>query len=277
MVGPKAKRAAAVHLLKIFFERRASKRRVSRVLGLNRSTVTYKPRPRTDELLRTRLLELSAKHRRFGLPRLHYLLRREGAVQSHHRTRRVYNMLGLQLNKHKRRKKQMAVTRVPLPTPEKPNSIWSFDFVSDRVGNDRRLKCLTIVDDFSKRSPGILAEYSITSFSMIHYFEKLPVLPKGLRCDNGPEMSSREFLDWAHRRQITVEYIQPGKPIQNAYIESFNSRFRDECLNEHEFESLEDAKKRIEKWRRYYNEERPHTSIDFKTPTEFEREFEQQP
>ena len=170
----------------------------------------------------------------------------------------------------------MAVTRVPLPEPTTPNAVWSFDFVSDRV-LDRKLKCLTIVDDLVKGSPGILAEYSITSRDLIRYFESLPKLPKGLRCDNGPEMTSRDFLDWAHRKGITVEYIQPGKPIQNAYIESFNSRFRDECLNEHEFESLEDAKKRIEKWRRYYNEERPHTAIDFRTPEDFERDFEPQP
>ena len=109
---------------------------------------------------------------------------------------------------------------------------------------------------------------------MITFFESLPKLPKKLRCDNGPEVSSREFMDWAYKNNIAIEYIQPGKPIQNAFIESFNSRFRDECLNEELFHDLADAKKKIEKWRRYYNEERPHSSIGMKTPLDFENEFE---
>lgn len=122
-------------------------------------------------------------------------------------------------------------------------------------------------------APGILAAYSITSEDMTDFFEALPPLPKKLRCDNGPEMTARHFLDWAHRQGIEIEYIEPGKPIQNAYIESFNSRLRDECLNEEIFLDLEDAKKKIEKWRRYYNEKRPHTALDFKTPKQFEEEF----
>lgn len=147
----------------------------------------------------------------------------------------------------------------------------------DRIENGRRLKCLTIVDDFSKRSPGVLAEYSITAFDLTTFFDSLGNLPKRLRCDNGPEMSSRDFLDWAYKRGIEVEYIQPGKPIQNAYVESFNSRFREECLNEHTFEDLAAAKRRIEGWRRYYNEKRPHTAIGMKTPSEFEEERKLKP
>ncbi len=133
-----------------------------------------------------------------------------------------------------------------------------------------------IVDDCSKSSPGLLTDYSITSKDMTDFFDSLPRLPSKIRCDNGPEMTSRHFLDWAHRRGIEIEYIEPGKPIQNAYIESFNSRLRDECLNEEIFLDLADAKKKIEKWRRYYNEKRPHTSLNFKTPKQFEEEFVQQ-
>ena len=186
---------------------------------------------------------------------------------------RVYKALSLQI-KNRRRVKQLAVTRVPHQKATKPNEIWSFDFVSDRFENDRRLKCLTIVDDCTKKSPGLHVAYSITSQDMIIFFESIPNLPKKIRCDNGPEMSSRTFMDWAFKRKIAIEYIQPGKPVQNAFIESFNSRFRDECLNEELFHDLDDAKKKIEKWRRYYNEERPHSSIGMKTPVEFEREFE---
>lgn len=241
-------------------------------MGLNRSTMTYKPRPSKDEALEKRMKLLAAKHRRFGLPRLHFLLRREGHVISKHRTARVYKKLGLQI-KNRRRLKQMAVIRVPHTKATTPNEIWFFDFVFDRFENNRSLKTLTIVDDCTKRSPGLLVETSISARTMINFFETLAKLPKKLRCDNGPEMSSREFMDWAYRNNIAIEYIQPGKPVQNAFIESFNSRFRDECLNEELFHDLVDAKKKIEKWRKYYNEERPHSSIGMKTPNAFEREF----
>lgn len=270
MVGLSSLRTAATYLIEKYD---VSVRGTATVLGLNRSTMTYKPRPSNDEALEKRIKELAAKHRRFGLPRLHYLLKREGLVISRHRTERIYNKLGLQLKKRKRGK-QMAVTRVPHNRAIKPNEIWSFDFVFDRFENNRSLKILTIVDDCTKKSPGLLPAYGITAAKMISFFESLPNLPKKLRCDNGPEMSSKEFMDWAFRRNIAIEYIQPGKPVQNAFIESFNSRLRDECLNEELFHDLADAVRKIEKWRRYYNEERPHSSIDMKTPVEFEKSFE---
>lgn len=271
MVGPKAKRCACLYLLK---DHVVSERRVSQVLGLHRSTMRYKPHPRDDSKLAERMKFHAAKHRRFGLPRIHYLLKREGAVKSKDRTERVYKKLGLQL-KNRRRKKMIAVRRVPFDKALRPNEIWSFDFVSDWIDTQRKLKCLTIVDDCSKTSPGLLASYSITSKDVTDFFNSLKNLPRKIRCDNGPEMTSRHFLDWAHKRGIEVEYIQPGKPIQNAYVESFNSRFRDECLNEEVFTDLEDAKKKIERWRRSYNETRPHSSLDFKTPKQFEEEFDQ--
>jgi putative transposase len=170
----------------------------------------------------------------------------------------------------------MAVVRVPKEKPTEPNQVWSFDFMFDRSESDRKIKILTIVDDLSKKSPGLLVQYSITANDMIIFFNSLPSLPKRLRCDNGPEMSSKEFMDWAYKRGIEIEFIEPGKPNQNAFIESFNSRLREEHLNEEIFLDLEDAKKKIEKWRRFYNEERPHTSLKFKTPKEFEDELQQQ-
>ena len=269
MVGLSSQRASAAYLIEKYD---ASVRGTAMVLGLNRSTMTYRPRPSKDEALEKRIKELAAKHRRFGLPRLHYLLWREGIVVNEKRTERIYNKLGLQLKKRKRGK-QMAVTRVPHNKAEKPNEIWSFDFVFDRFESKRSLKILTIVDDCTKKSPGLLLGYGITAANMISFFESLPNLPKKLRCDNGPEMSSKEFMDWAFKRKIAIEYIQPGKPVQNAFIESFNSRLRDECLNEELFHHLADAEKKIEKWRRYYNEERPHSSIGMKTPVDFELGF----
>jgi putative transposase len=270
VVGPKAKRQAALHLLE---EHDVSERRAAKVLGLERSTQRYKPHPRDDEKLSKRMKELAGLHRRYGLPRIHYLLRREGAVKARSRTQRVYRKLGLQL-KNRRRKKMLSVPRTPFKPASRPNEIWSFDFVSDRTESGRKLKTLSIVDDCSKRSPGLHVEYSITSRDLTDFFDTLSDLPKKLRCDNGPEMASQHFLDWAHKRGIEIEYIQPGKPIQNAYVESFNGRLRDECLNEEIFRDLEDAKKKIEKWRRQYNEKRPHSSLGMKTPVEFEKDFD---
>lgn len=269
MVGLSSQRTSVAYVIKKYD---TSARGTATVLGLNRSTMAYKPRPSKDEALEMRMKFLAAKHRRFGLPRLHYLLAREGLVISIHRTERIYNKLGLQLKKRKRGK-QMAVTRVPHDKAEKPNDIWSFDFVFDRFESKRSLKILTIVDDCTKKSPGLLPGYGITATDMIAFFESLPNLPKKLRCDNGPEMSSKEFMDWAFKQKIAIEYIEPGKPVQNAFIESFNSRLRDECLNEELFQDLADAETKIERWRRYYNEERPHSSIGMKTPVDFEKDF----
>jgi putative transposase len=272
VVRPRAKREAAQFLKGSYS---VSVRRSCRVLGLNLSTAFYKQKGFNDEPIKKRLEELVGIHRRFGRPRLHYLLKREGLVVNEKRTRRIYNTMGLQLGKRKRRRKYAAVVRTTKPKPTQANEVWSFDFVSDWVENNRRLKILTIVDDCVKESPGLLADYSITARAMIQFFETFPKLPKRLRCDNGPEMSSKEFLDWAYTRGIELEFIQPGKPTQNAFIESFNGRLREELLNEELFHDLADAKKKIETWRRYYNEQRPHTSLGMKTPKEFGDELNQ--
>lgn len=213
--------------------------------------------------------------RKWGVPRLHNLFLRTNRKCSKSKFERIYTKAGLTLKKGKRRTKMPAVTRVPFPKAVRPNEIWSFDFVSDRTETNRKVKSLTIVDDCSKKSPGILPAFSITAEDLTSFFDGLKNLPKRLRCDNGPEMQSSHFLGWAHRREIEIEFIEPGKPIQNAFIESFNSRFRDECLNEEIFLDLEDAKKKIEKWRRFYNEKRPHSSLGMKTPKQFEEEFNQ--
>ncbi|GIL18885.1 MAG: transposase [Oligoflexia bacterium] len=272
MVRPKAKRLGVGYLHGKY---PISHRRASKVLGLGSSTAFYKPRTKNDEPIRKRISELIDIHRRFGLPRLHYLLKREGLVQNEKRTKRIYRAMGIQIQNRKRRTKQGAVVRMPRPKPVAPNEVWSFDFVSDRTESGRRLKILTVVDDFTKRCPGLLTEFSITSNRMIQFFDELGEKPKRLRCDNGPEMTSKDFLDWAYRNKIEIEYIQPGKPTQNAFIESFNSRIRTECLNEQVFMDLKDAKRKIGNWWSYYNERRPHTSIGMKTPMEFEQELMQ--
>ena len=271
-MSPRARKEAARYAVT---EHELSHRQASRFLGIARTTLSYKHRPKNDEVIEVRLKTLAAKHRRWGLRTLHNLMWREGLVaKSRSKSERIYKELRLQI-KTRRRQKLPKVVRVPFEKAKRPNEIWSFDFIHDYFETNRKLKCLTIVDDCSKRSPGLFPAYSITAKDLTKFFDSLPKLPSKLRCDNGPEMSSREFMDWAIRRNIEIEFIEPGKPIQNAYIESFNSRFRHECLNEELFFDLEDARRKIERWRRVYNEKRPHSSLGMKTPKEFEEEFEQ--
>lgn len=271
-MSPRARKDAAQYAKE---EHELSDRKTSRFLGIARTTMAYKNRDK-DEALEIRMKQLASKHRRWGLLKIHNLLWREKLVaKSKSKCERIYKKLRLQI-KTRRRQKLPRVVRVPFEKATKPNEIWSFDFIHDYFETNRKLKCLTIVDDCSKRSPGLYPAYSITAKDLTEFFDSLPKLPLKLRCDNGPEMSSREFMDWATRRNIELEFIEPGKPIQNAYVESFNSRFRHECLNEELFFDLEDARRKIERWRRVYNEKRPHGSLGMKTPKEFEEEFEQQ-
>lgn len=273
MVGPRARKDAARYAMK---EHELSSRKTSRFLGIARTTLAYENCDAKDEALELRMKQLASRHRRWGLLKIHNLLWREKLVaKSKSKSERIYKKLRLQI-KTRRRQKLPRVVRVPFEKASRPNEIWSFDFIHDYFETNRKLKCLTIVDDCSKRSPGLFPGYSITAKDLTEFFDSLPKLPLKLRCDNGPEMSSREFMDWATRRNIEIEFIEPGKPIQNAYVESFNSRFRHECLNEELFLDLEDARRKIERWRRVYNEKRPHSSLGMKTPKEFEEEFEQQ-
>lgn len=264
MVRPVAKRAAAKQLTQQFG---ISQRRASPVINLNRSTCSYRPHANDESMIRAQMKELATRHRRFGLPRLHYLLKREGLMVNHKKTERIYRDMKLPL-KHRRRKKQGIVVRFPRPPAKHPNKVWSMDFVHDALETGHRLRTLTIVDDFSKKSPGLLVDRSISGIRVTRFLDTLPVLPKRIRCDNGPEFTSRVFLEWANKKGIEIEFIAPGKPVQNCYIESFNSRFRDACLNEHVFLKLKDAQDKIKAWW-LYNQERPHTSLNFKSPNQF--------
>jgi len=246
----------------------SSTARACRTIRIARSTFDYQPKfPDKDTKLRERLRELVVRHRRFGLPRLHVLLKREGLVKNQKRTERIYAQERLQI-KRRGRKKLSRLPRVARPQATRPNEVWSIDFVFDWLISKRRLKCLTIVDDFTKESVGILSSNSISGAAVTRYLDSLGVLPERIRSDNGPEFSSTAFLDWSQDR-VDHELITPGKPNENAFIESFNSRFRDECLNEHVFRSLEDAREKIEAWRDDYNTIHPHSSLEMKSPKEF--------
>lgn len=264
MVGPKAKRIAALKVIERF---RVSKSQACRVLGLNRSTIDYKETPKNEESLRTRMIELCERYRRFGCPRIHWFLNKEALVINYKRTERIYREMGLQL-KNRKKKKRSNVIRIPLPKASFENQIWSMDFIHDRLESGRKLKILNVVDDYTKICVGQMVASSITGEDLIKFFCGFKKLPFWIRCDNGPEFWANSFQRWADKK-LHFDFIDPGKPTQNAYIESFNGRFRDECLNENLFYSVEHAEQLIKKWRKEYNENRPHSALGMKTPKEF--------
>jgi putative transposase len=240
-----------------------SLRRSCDLVSLWRSTHAYKPKTAGDGALRVRLRELAETRRRFGCPRLHVLLKREGLVVNHKRTERIYRQEGLSL-RLKKRKRRPAGVRVKLPVPQGPNERWSMDFVQDAMQDGRKFRALTIVDDFSRQCPVIEVDTSIGGFRVARVLDRLSDLhglPKSITVDNGPEFAGKTLDAWAYRKGVKLNFIQPGKPVQNAYVESFNGRLRDECLNESWFKNLEEARTIIEDWRIDYNRVRPHSSL----------------
>ncbi len=238
-----------------------SERRACRFTGFARSSQRYVTRrpPRTE--LRERLRTLAGQRPRWGVRRLHVMLRREGHAVNRKLVARLYREEGLTVRR-RRAKKLVAIPRVPLPVPAGPNERWSMDFVSDALGDGRAFRALTIVDDFTRECPAIAVDTSLPGERVVQVLEQLPGtrgLPRAIVLDNGPEFTSHVLDQWAHRRGVALQFIAPGKPVENAYIESFNGRFRDECLNESWFVSLADAQYTIEAWRVDYNVTRPHS------------------
>ncbi len=241
------------------------------LVGLPRASYDYRPVVRRDEELREKIRELAHQRRRFGCPRIHLLLRREGLVVNHKRTERLYREEGLSLRKRKR-KKTAAITRVILPEPGRPNESWSMDFVTDSIVTGRRFRALVIVDNYSRECPVIEVDTSLGGARVVSVLERLAEtrgLPDVITIDNGPEFASKVLDEWAYRKGVMLNFIRLGKPIENAYAESFIGRLRDECLNENWFISLKHARDIIESWRIDYNEGRPHTSLGGLTPSEY--------
>lgn len=247
-----------------------SERRACRFTGFARSTQRYH-RVRDDRELRARLETLAALKPRWGYRRLHWLIRREGERVNRKRVQRVYHEAGLQVRR--RRRKRVSVARVPLAVPTRPNARWSMDFVYDTLGDGRTLRIFTLVDDFTRRSPGLLVDLSIGAERLTAFLDDLDALPAAIVCDNGPEFTSQHLDQWAYQHGIYLQFIRPGKPVENAYIESFNGKFRDECLNESWFVNLRDAQRTIEAWRVEYNVARPHSGLANRTPAEFAEDF----
>jgi putative transposase len=251
-----------------------SRTRACMIVNLNRSTSQYEPLPPSDEKLRARMKELAHAHKRYGSPRLHLLLKREGLVINHKRTERIYREEGLSLRK-RRRRKRLSPPRVPMPAASRVNEVWSIDFLSDALAHGRRFRILAVVDDFTRVSPGILARTSIPARKVTMFLDQIAFIyryPERIRVDNGPEFTSAVFHQWAAARTIIIEHIRPGRPSDNAFAESFIGKLRDECLNEHWFLNLAHAQKIIEAWRETYNTERPHSSLNNLTPYEFIKE-----
>jgi len=249
-----------------------SERRACRLVGLARTVLHYEPKADpSDAALEQRLIELARERRRFGYRRLHVLVRREGMVVNHKRVWRLYQKAGLAVRR-RRRRRGVAVDREPLSVPMAANQVWSMDFVIDALSNGRRVKCLTIVDDFTKEAVDIVLDHSIPGQYVTRVLDQVVQfrgLPAAIRTDQGPEFTARALDQWAYRNGVQLKLIAPGKPTQNAFIESFNGRFRDECLNDHWFESLNAARVVIAAWRRDYNELRPHSALHYRTPAEF--------
>jgi len=259
MVTPAARRKAAAHLTA---QLGLSERRACRLAGLSRSVHRYASCRRSDECLRTRLRSLAEQYPRYGYPTLHGLLKAEGLVRNRKKTYRLYREGGLQVRT--KRRKKLARPRIPMQVPTRVNERWSMDFVSDQLACGRRIRILNVVDDHSRECVAQIVDVSISGLRVARCLDALAEnrgLPRTIVCDNGPEFTGKEMFFWSQRTRVQLHFIQPGKPTQNAFVESFNGKFRDQCLNLNWFRDLAEARRTIEDWRVHYNEVRPHRSL----------------
>ena len=243
--------------------------------NISRSSNNYQSKRQDDQQITERLVELAQRKRRYGCRRLHELLKREGLVINHKKTERLYRKAGLSLRIKKRRKLSAAL-RLSLPTPTKCNQIWAMDFVSDSLANCRRFRCLNIIDLYTRECLRIVVDTSINGARVtktLDILKELRGLPEAIVTDNGSEFTSKAMSVWSQENSVCIAFIRPGKPMENGFVESFNGRFRDECLNEQWFTSLKDAREKIEAWRDEYNLRRPHSSLGMKTPQEFSEQI----
>ena len=267
---PSAKRQVVGFLQKQY---RLSQRTACRLAGISRQAMRYKPVKTNDDAIKTRLKQLGEQYPRYGYLLLHAMLKSEGLVVNRKKTYRIYTELGMQVRTKKRKK--LVRPRVPMAVPSKSNERWSLDFVSDQLANGRRFRVLNIVDDYSRACVGQLVDTSISGERLTHFLEEIRLtrsLPETIVLDNGPELTSKAMFLWSRQRQVKLHFIQPGKPTQNAFVESFNGRFRDLCLNQNYFTSLEDARSIIDARRNHYNRVKPHSSLGYQPPVLFEEQ-----
>ena len=247
-----------------------SERRACGLVGVGRSTKRYRRRRTDASSLVARLRELAAEYPRYGYRRLHALLRREGQRVNRKRVQRLYREEGLAV-RQKRRKQIAGTQRQPLACPLYPRVQWCMDFTSDQLADGRRIRTLNVVDVFTRECLGIEVALSLPAQRVVRALERIVAQhgkPTRITVDNGPEFISRQVDAWTHQHGITLGFIAPGKPSQNGFIESFNGKFRDECLDRHWFTSLDDAITTIKEYRMQYNTLRPHSSLGYLTPAE---------
>ena len=272
MVGPAAKRAAVAHLQDTMG---LSGRRACLIVGADRKTVRYCSRRPPDTELRARLRELANERRRFGYRRLFILLRREGEPSGINRIHRLYREEGLAVRQRRARRKAVG-SRVPILVEARPNARWSLDFVHDQFANGRRFRVLNIVDDVTKECLGAIPDTSISGRRVARELTAIVARrgkPGSIVSDNGTEFTCNAMLSWCKDTVIDWHFIAPGKPIQNAFVESFNGRMRDEFLNETLFFDLHDAQTKIAAWVADYNGQRPHSSLQYLTPAAYAATF----
>ena len=246
-----------------------SQRRVCGLMGVAESSVRYRS-CRSDEALRVRLLEAAREKPRWGYRRLQIVLDQAGEHVNHKRIYRVYREAGLMIRRRPR--KRLLRAESPRPALTAANQEWALDFVHDAAESGRKFRALSVVDPYTRECLALEVDTSMSSRRVTRVLEQIIAergLPQAIRSDNGPEFTSRHFLAWCGERKIQVVHIEPGKPVQNAHVESFHGKLRDECLNASWFQNLWDARNKIEAWRKEYNEERPHSSLGYATPAAF--------
>ena len=259
-------------------ERGIAERRGCKLFSISRSHVRYESRKRDDALIEAKLKRISTQYKRYGYRRAKVELEKAGFVVNRKRVLRLWRKLGLSLPMRRKRKKRGKTGSVPLKALH-PNHVWTYDFVHDRMENGRKLKFLTVVDEFTRESLSIEVGFSITASDVIAVLKRLFAEygePAFIRSDNGPEFTADAIVAWIEERGARTKHIDPGKPWQNAFGESFNSRFRDEFLNMELFLTLCETRIKAEMWRDYYNMERPHSSLDYLSPTPFRLKWEQE-
>ena len=275
MATPAAKREAVAHLQALLD---VSERRACRVIDADRTVIRYQSRRADDGALREKLRELAHQRRRFGYRRLHILLRREGLTINRKKTQRLYREEGLTVRRRKGRKRAVGA-RAPAPVPALPNQRWSLDFVHDQMVTGRRFRVLNVVDDVTRECLAAVPDTSISGKRVVRELTDLIARrgkPGMIVSDNGTELTSNAVLEWCSAARIEWHYTTPGKPTQNAFVESFNGRMRDELLNETLFTSLAHAREKIAAWADDYNTGKPHSSLGYATPAAFAADLKKQ-
>lgn len=270
MVKPAGKKHVAVHLIEQF---KLSERSACRLAGISRTAFRYVLKSKADDVVRARLRALATQYSRYGYLMLHGLLKGEGLVQNKKHTYRLYTEEGLQVRTKKRKKLQRP--RMPIEVPSIVNQRWSMDFVADQLSNGRRFRVLNIVDDYTREMVGQLVSISISGRMVARFLTDLIDArdkPESIVCDNGTEFTSKAMFFWSKENNVRISFIQPGKPTQNAFVESLNGKFRNECLNQHWFRTLDEARYEIDLWREHYNHVRPHSSLNYMSPVEFAKQ-----